>query len=83
MAVFCAVVDNDIIAPPKPTSRAAERTKQAIALSVTQPRQIARYEKAFRILIGQSARGGSARALIRTALESRRGQPWECSEPQA
>ncbi|MFF0452450.1 helix-turn-helix domain-containing protein [Nocardia africana] len=40
-------------------------------LSITQPREIALYGKAFGVLAGQSVTGEAARGLIRKALESR------------
>ncbi|WP_309234669.1 helix-turn-helix transcriptional regulator [Nocardia sp. XZ_19_385] len=42
-------------------------------LSITQPREIALYEKAFRAMVSQSATGKSARGLIRKALDARTG----------
>ncbi len=41
-------------------------------LTVTQPREVALYGRAFDVLAGQSVTGEKARALIRTALEIRR-----------
>ncbi|MFJ1457928.1 Scr1 family TA system antitoxin-like transcriptional regulator [Nocardia sp. N2S4-5] len=41
-------------------------------LTVTQPREVALYGRAFDVLAGQSVTGDKARALIRTALEIRR-----------
>ncbi|WP_245552256.1 helix-turn-helix domain-containing protein [Nocardia aobensis] len=41
-------------------------------LTITQPREIAQYGRAFDILAGQSVTSSAARALIRKALESRR-----------
>ncbi|MFI1914562.1 helix-turn-helix domain-containing protein [Nocardia sp. NPDC020380] len=40
-------------------------------LSVTQPREVELYDRAFEILAGQSAKGDAARALIDAAIESR------------
>ncbi|AYF73123.1 XRE family transcriptional regulator [Nocardia yunnanensis] len=40
-------------------------------LTVTQPREIAQYGRAFDVLAGQSVSGDEARALIRKALEGR------------
>ncbi|MFJ1458217.1 helix-turn-helix domain-containing protein [Nocardia sp. N2S4-5] len=42
-------------------------------LTVTQPREIAQYGRAFDVLAGQSVTGDAARALIRETLEVRRG----------
>ncbi|ATL64939.1 helix-turn-helix domain-containing protein [Nocardia terpenica] len=42
-------------------------------ISITQPREIALYGRAFDILAGQSVTGDAARELIRKALESRSG----------
>lgn len=42
-------------------------------LTITQPREIALYGRAFDTLAGQSVTGERARALIRDAIESRRG----------
>jgi hypothetical protein len=41
-------------------------------LTITQPREIAQYGRAFDMLARQAASGNAARALIRRALESRR-----------
>ncbi|MCP2319464.1 Helix-turn-helix domain-containing protein [Nocardia amikacinitolerans] len=41
-------------------------------LAVTQPREIALYEKMFTVLAGQALYGDAARVLIRDALQSRR-----------
>ncbi len=42
-------------------------------LNITQPREIKVYHRTFDVLAGQSVTGEAARALIRTALERRRG----------
>ncbi|WP_280381928.1 helix-turn-helix domain-containing protein [Nocardia wallacei] len=42
-------------------------------LTITQPREIAQYGRAFDVLAGQSVTGDAARTLIRRALEARLG----------
>ncbi|MGW1742388.1 helix-turn-helix domain-containing protein [Nocardia sp. NPDC001965] len=44
-------------------------------LTVTQPREIALYHRAFETLAGQSVTGSAARELIRAALERRHTRP--------
>ncbi|MGW5385499.1 helix-turn-helix domain-containing protein [Nocardia sp. NPDC003963] len=44
-------------------------------LTITQPREIALYQRAFETLAGQSVTGTAARDLIRAALERRRALP--------
>lgn len=43
-------------------------------LTITQPREIAQYGKAFDTLAGQSVTGDAARTLIRGAIETRQGR---------
>ncbi|WP_280358187.1 helix-turn-helix domain-containing protein [Nocardia otitidiscaviarum] len=43
-------------------------------LTITQPREIAQYGRAFDVLAGQSVTGDAARALIRQALAARTGR---------
>ncbi|MFE2996045.1 DUF5753 domain-containing protein [Nocardia sp. NPDC059246] len=45
----------------------------AAELTITQPREIATYSRAFKGLVGQSVTGEPARVLIRNAIESRSG----------
>ncbi len=44
----------------------------AAELTITQPREIATYGRAFKILAAQTVSGDDARSLIREAMEKRR-----------
>lgn len=50
----------------------------AAELTITQPREVAIYGRAFDTLAGQSVTGDAARALIRKAVESRPDQASRC-----
>ncbi|MEV6558964.1 helix-turn-helix transcriptional regulator [Nocardia sp. NPDC051756] len=54
-------------------NRLVKEEGSTAGLSITQPREIALYGRAFDILARQSVTGSSARALIGTALDRRRG----------
>ncbi|MGW5518400.1 helix-turn-helix domain-containing protein [Nocardia africana] len=58
----CVIFDNRLV---KVEGHAAE-------LTITQPREVTLYGRAFDLLAGQSVTGDAARELIRKALESRR-----------
>ncbi|WP_282783773.1 helix-turn-helix transcriptional regulator [Nocardia sp. CC201C] len=51
-------------------------------LTVTQPREIAQYGRAFDVLAGQSVTGDAARALIRRAIAARTARGGEPPSPE-